>query len=261
MHVHFNIFGLNIPAYGLMITLGVVVANLVALYFIRKEGRKFDDIILIEAYCLLGAFVGAKLLYIIVSFNDIDWESAKTLEGVSNLMSSGFVFYGGLIGGIGMILLAGKIHGVESKYYLKNYIFAAPLGHAFGRIGCFCAGCCYGMEYHGPGAVVFPHGSFAPAGVELFPVQLVESACLFIIAGVMIFLKKRGKSAHLIEIYMIGYGIVRFVLEFFRDDAYRGVYFGISTSQWISMLAVAGGIVLWVINSRRNTSKESGLQS
>ena len=260
MHVYFSIFGLNIPGYGLCITLGVIVANLAALYFVRKEGRRFDDLILIEAYCLLGAFVGAKLLYIIVSFNDIDWESVKTLEGLSKLMSSGFVFYGGLIGGIGMILLGGKIHGVDSKYYIKNYIFTAPLGHAFGRIGCYCAGCCYGMEYHGPGAIVFPEGSFAPAGVELFPVQLTESLCLFLIAFVMMFLKKKGKSEHLIEIYLIGYGIVRFILEFLRNDAYRGVYFGISTSQWISILAVAGGIALWVFKLRKRTPQKSELQ-
>lgn len=77
-----------------------------------------------------------------------------------------------------MVLLAGKIHKFNVKIYIRNFIFLIPFIHAFGRIGCFFAGCCFGIPYNGIGAVVFPENSYALPDVSLFPVQLVEQ-CFF----------------------------------------------------------------------------------
>ncbi len=243
MHVYFHIFGKEIPAYGLMIVLGALLANAIAAILVKKEKREFDDLLLIEAYCILGGFLGAKLLYLIVSIKDIDWSRFFEPEYFVSIMQGGFVFYGGFIGGLGCAYLASKIHKLDLAFYIKKCIFLIPFIHSFGRIGCFCAGCCYGIPYHGRCAVVFPEGSFAIPGVELFPVQLVESGCLMTIALILFILVCLKKERFNVELYLILYAIVRFVLEDYRYDEVRGIYFGLSTSQWISLLMLIAAII------------------
>ena len=70
-----------------------------------------------------------------------------------------------------------------------------PIMHAFGRVGCFFAGCCYGRPYKGFGAVTFPEGSQGPSGVSLFPVQLVEAILVLIIAIVLLWLQIKKISS------------------------------------------------------------------
>lgn len=126
-----------------------------------------------------------------------------------------------------------------------------------GRIGCFCSGCCYGMEYNGFGHIVFSNTPYAPIGVSLFPSQLVEAFLNLIIFMVLAFLyKKYSNSYKIVSLYLILYSIVRFILEFFRGDAIRGFLFGISTSQWISIVLFIIGIVVWVIENKAK-NKES----
>ena len=72
MSIYLNILGFHIPSYGLMITLGVILANVFALYPLKKYKLIFDDFLILEAYTLLGAFIGAKLLYLIISYREID---------------------------------------------------------------------------------------------------------------------------------------------------------------------------------------------
>lgn len=119
------------------------------------------------------------------------------------------MFYGGLIGGLLCVIGAGKIYKMDYMSYIRNFIFLIPLIHGFGRIGCFLAGCCYGKPYHGPGAVVFPEGSYAPAGIELFPVQLMEAAMLFLIFFVLLWLEIRKSWKYTIETYFVLYGITQ----------------------------------------------------
>ena len=234
--------GLQLPSYGLLIATGVVVANLVSYLILRKTKQDGNDFIILEAYGILGGFIGAKVLYLIVSRNQIDWNRITDITYANQLMLSGFVFYGGLIGGILFIFLAGKMHKINALEYIRNFIFVIPFIHSFGRIGCFMAGCCYGKPYDGPFAVVFPENSYALPGVKLFPIQLVESAGLMVIALLLILLRFRFQFYHTIEFYFITYGIFRFVLEYFRYDEIRGSWGAFTTSQWISLFLIAGGI-------------------
>ncbi|SEI89851.1 phosphatidylglycerol:prolipoprotein diacylglycerol transferase [Lachnospiraceae bacterium A10] len=244
MHIFIEIFGLHIASYGLMITLGVLFANIIAFFVARKLNQDFNDVIILEGYSFLGAFLGAKLLYLAVAFRQIEWSRITDIEYFQQLMQGGFVFYGGFIGGIAAILLAGRIHKIRAVEYIRTYIFLIPMIHCFGRIGCFLAGCCYGVPYRGVGAVTFPEGGFAPAGVKLFPVQLVEAGCLLVISACILVLVLRRRFEWTIEMYLLLYAITRFVLENFRYDAARGMYFGLSTSQWISIGMVAFAVFL-----------------
>ena len=254
MHVYIDILGRRIPTYGLMITTGVVLANLIVLLLRKKLKVDTDDVILLEAYMVIGMLVGSKLLYLITVFPLIEWNRFFEPDYFVMLMQGGFVFYGGLFGALAMIFLAGRIHKINAVYYIKKVIFLCPFAHAFGRIGCFNAGCCYGIPYHGPGAVVFPEDSFAIPGIELFPVQLLEMATLFLISLILGILTLRFHSDNTVEWYLILYGTDRFFLEFLRYDAGRGIYGPFSTSQWISIVAIAGA-VFWLIRKRRMKRK------
>lgn len=114
MHLYINIMGLELPSYGLLIAMGVIIANLVAYPILRKTKQDGNDFIILEAYGILGGFIGAKVLYLIVSRNQIDWNRITDITYANQLMLSGFVFYGGLIGGILFIFLAGKIHKIPA---------------------------------------------------------------------------------------------------------------------------------------------------
>ena len=248
---HLNIFGLELPMYGMMILLGIIVSNAVALSLCKKFGRDKLELLTIESYGIIGAFLGSKILFLIISFKDKDWQRAAEPKYLMAILSNGFVFYGGLVGAILFMMLSGKIHKLDVWGYIRDFIFMIPIMHCFGRIGCFCAGCCYGMPYHGPGHVVFPYGSQAPSGEELFPVQLVEAALVLIIGIVLLVLKIKKDFFYTIETYLLTYSVVRFILEFFRYDAIRGVAFGLSTSQWISIVVFIGTIISIVYRKKK----------
>lgn len=240
MHMFFYVGDFKIPVYGLMIVLGVVIANLIAWYMLLKYQLDGNDFLILEGYIFLGAIIGSKGLYLWVSRDVIQWTRLLELEYFNTLMKGGFVFYGGIIGGILSMILGAKIHHISGKQYIQKLIFLIPLTHGFGRIGCFFAGCCYGTEYDGIFSVVFPENSMAPSGIPLFPVQLVEAIGLFILALITFFFCKKATSWRGLEIYLIGYGIFRFGLEFFRNDLERGFWGSLSTSQWISIFLVIG---------------------
>lgn len=239
---YFELGVIKLPAYGCMIFLGIFLANIIAFYLSKKRKLCFDDLLLCEAYCGLGAFLGAKLLYIIVSFPYIEWNRITDLQYFKEFIGAGFVFYGGLIGGIGALFLCGKMHKINIGLYAANFAFLIPFGHAFGRIGCFLAGCCYGKPYAGIGAVIYPENSFAISGISLFPVQLVEAVLLFLISVVVYAFQRKKGIRYNLEIYLVLYAIVRMILEYFRYDDIRGNFLFFSTSQWISIVIVLGVI-------------------
>lgn len=252
-----EILGYSVPAYGLIITLGVICANISAFLYLRKEQLDTNDFIILEAYCFLGAFLGAKLLFFIVSFDQIQWNRVMEPDYFNSLMQGGFVFYGGMLGGLLFVLLAGRLHRIDAKDYIERLIFLIPFIHAFGRVGCYRAGCCYGITYAGFGSIIYSQGTMAPYGISLFPVQLVEATLLVIISAILMCLTIKEKRKLTVPVYFITYGAVRFILEFFRGDDVRGSYLFFTTSQWISIaLFILGSTVLFRTAQRRKTCNQ-----
>ncbi|MDO4477564.1 MAG: prolipoprotein diacylglyceryl transferase [Lachnospiraceae bacterium] len=247
MHIFFDIFGLKIPAYGTMLALGLVLANVFGLALMKKLKMDTDNVFILEGYMLLGAIFGAKALYLITAASSIDWSRMTDLAYLKMVMNGGFVFYGGLIGGILGVLLAGRIHKIDVVAYIRVGIIFVPLAHAIGRVGCTLAGCCYGIPYDGPGALIYPELSGAIPGIPLFPVQLVEAGGLLIIFAINLTLFLKMRFRYTLELYLILYLLMRFGLEYLRYDAIRGAAAGLSTSQWISLVIAAGLIVRFVV--------------
>ena len=240
MHPFIHIGSLSLPMYGLCTMVGTVFA-LLAVFKLRKKGSPLSEDNLLDAliWAILLGFVCSKLLYFIVDPPQMPHSWAELWD----LISAGLVFYGGLLGGLlGLFLVSRK----TKKNMITYTDLMAPcfcLAHAGGRVGCLMAGCCYGMEYTGPCAVVLD-------GVSRLPTQIMEAIFLVILSVVLIavFLKKPRRGV-VTGLYMTIYAVWRFVIEFFRAD-YRGNVGPLSTSQFISLFILAFGVYL-LVKSRR----------
>lgn len=152
------------------------------------------------------------------------------------VLAGGFVFYGGLLGALAGNVIFCKVRKYNLDDVMDFTVPAFALFHAFGRVGCFFGGCCYGFKFSGP--VYFGNLFY----LNYFPMQLVEAAFELI----MFFLLKKAPEGKTLKIYLLSYGVFRFVNEFFRGDAVRGIWFGMSTSQWISLIIIAVYLCLTV---------------
>lgn len=246
---------LKIPTYGLFVLIGLFFVNVIALVLIKK-GKDKDvlDFLLIECYVILGAALGSKMLYLVTIINKIDVTKLSNLRYVLYLMNTGFVFYGGLIGAIISLFLVHYIHKISVLIYINDMCFLFPLVHAFGRVGCFCSGCCFGKPYDGLFSVVYPENAITdvPTGIPLFPVQIVEAALLLFIAILLFFLVSKQIIHNGFVWYLLIYSILRFVLEYFRYDSERGMIGSFSLSQWISIFLFSISILYLAVKKKDN---------
>ena len=250
----FYLFNTFIPYYGFCILVGIGCASCIVFFLCRYLKLDENDFIIICAYIIAFGFFGAKLLYIIVSIKIIDFKSVfSSFHNFNDFISSGFVFYGGLLGGMLVFPFVKKVHKIDTSGYLKCITPSLGIAHAFGRIGCSLAGCCYGIETNSHFCFLYRESIIAPNNVKLFPVQGIESFCLFALAFTCFFLviKKSRIAVH--YLYLFIYSIFRFVLEFFRGDSARGLFGFFSTSQIISLLIIIG--IMIIKKSARKSGK------
>ncbi len=260
----FEIFGRPVGTYALCSIVGLLVCGFVACRLGKKRGVCSEDIILLIVVIGIGVLVGGHLLYgitnlpLIVRILRAGKPFGLTVRALA-VCFSGSVFYGGLFGSI----LAARLMTRPEKRpdgAVRYDLFAVcvPLFHTFGRIGCFLGGCCYGRE-SAIGFIV-THNDLVPelCGVRRFPVALVEAACNFLIfLFLWRLLEKGAHPGRLIRVYLLCYAPVRFVLEFWRGDTVRGIWFGLSTSQWISLIAFGGVLLLWLVSRKKARSAPS----
>lgn len=219
---------IRLPSYGVLAFIGFFFA--VMLIYFRLEKYEITFTVFLKSILFGGAglLVGSKVLYAVT---EIPWliENFTFSRLIMLIPTAGFVFYGGLLGLISGLYIFTRKDNELRKRIISLYAPAIPLFHGFGRIGCFLAGCCYGKTFVTPLQV-------GPFIFDSVPVQLFEAAfefCLFVV--ILIFERKHTKI-NLLRLYLIPYAIFRFADEFLRGDIIRGLWFGLSTSQWISLL-------------------------
>lgn len=229
--------GRLIPFYSLMIVIGIGSAVVLAHFLVKRFGLDSNHLIVLEAYAIGGGLLGAKLLSMLQLWEYIDWVRLLEKDYFLAVMQGGYVFYGGLLGGMAALFLGGWVHKIKTLDYIEATAPCLPLAHGFGRIGCHLTGCCYGIPYNGIGHVIYHAPSFAPAEIPLFPVQMLEACINFLLAGsLFLFLRRKKMTYWSVFFYLTAYAVVRFLLEFLRYDvAERGVFGPLSTSQWISL--------------------------
>lgn len=223
-----EIFGYTIPMYDLLILIGVFLMILyIGNRFEKQDGfsrQQSNRIIILIAISLVFALVFSFLL-------DGIFHSIK--EGELEFGSINFL--GALIGGFAAFLILMKFFYKDDNKDMKKIsntvITGVVLAHAFGRIGCFCAGCCFGIPTESYLGVLFPYGHAHELypGELVYPTQLFEAGFLFILFFLLTkvqFFKNKE-----VETYLIGYGIFRILIEFIRGDN-RGVFLPLFTTQY-----------------------------
>lgn len=238
----------KIPSFALMIWLGVIAFTLTTIYILeKKENIKKEITNRILIVCVIGL---AALAIFAFLFNSLFHSIAS-----GTIKLGGITWLGGVLGAFPVMVLC--IHFLcpqvkgNALFYFNLLIPAIALGHAFGRIGCFCGGCCHGGVTDSIFGVVFTEGSLAahtypaPDGRSLpvFPTQLFEAAfelSLFLI--MLIFYKKLRER--FLEAYCFGYGVFRFLAEFLRGDNRGATGIVLSPSQVMSIVLFLIGVLL-----------------
>ncbi len=262
MYPTITIFGYTITTYGLMIIIGILA--ILVYYKDREHHFPVDaaDVQLAIIFGAIGAFIGAKALYLLTVFPQFTADLANPSLSVSSVLLSyltgGFVFYGGVYGSWLAAWLYCRHCHINWWDMAACLVPIIPLFHIFGRIGCFLTGCCYGVGNEQFG-LAFSMSEIAPNNVPLLPVQLLEAVVELILFIILIRLSDRPNAGrYMLSTWLIGYGISRFILEFFRGDPYRGFIGIFSTSQIIAILSVlvGVGILCYTKMHREKTSLE-----
>jgi len=257
MHpIIFQLGSFKLPAYGLMVALGYLAAIFYLLRRAGGAGLKKDDLSDLVFYTVLGGMAGAKLFYAATYWDQFGPDFLSRAGYVLKTFQYGFVFYGGLIfGGAVFFLICAR----RKLPALRAADLAAPalaLGHAFGRLGCFLAGCCHGRPTACPVSVTFtdPASEVSPLylGTPLHPTQLYEAG-----GNLLIFfllhraLAGKFKPGAVLALYAGLYSAQRFLIEFLRGDDRGALHFGLSPAQLISAAAFcAAGFLFYKLKDQ-----------
>lgn len=236
---------LTLHMYGLMIALGFLGALRMCLERGKKRDMPVERVWGLFYCALIGGLLGAKLLYVLVSVPELLKNPLSVLNP-----ANGLVVYGGIIGGVFACWLYCRRKTLVFTDYFDLVMPSVSLAQGMGRIGCFCAGCCYGRKTDLPIGIVFRNSAHAPNGVKLLPTQLISSAGDFLICLILLsYASGERKSRCTGALWMILYSIGRFLVEFLRND-YRGNIGFLSTSQAISLAIGTAGVILFLRRSR-----------
>lgn len=240
---------ITLRTYGLFVAIGVLAGyNYVLILNSYKKHFPKQFISNLSFFSIVIGFIGARIVYVL---NNLQYYK-DNISSVIKFWEGGLIFYGGITTGI----LFGIIYTLLNKKNLLDildlYAPAIFLGLSIGRIGCFSAGCCYGIPTESFLGIVFTHPeSLAPTGVKLFPTQLVESIFSLLLFIFLHLCLIKEKFKHRILFIGVGvYSIYRFIIEFYRGDPRGKGIIGISFSQDFSIVLLLLTTVLIISISK-----------
>lgn len=230
---------IKIYMYGIMIAVGILCAFGTLYLYAKKRNveSRFVDFIFYNGIASIALGFGSAALFQ-AFYNYLDNPERGFRIG------SGMTFIGGLIGGVLVFLIGYFIFRRRYETRLYQVVSALPcsilIAHAFGRIGCFFAGCCYGKPTDSILGVQFPDLDH-----KVHPTQLYEAAFLFVLFAVCLWLVLKKDFKHNLSVYLIAYGIFRFLIEYLRGDERGEFVTSLSPSQFWSVLMVVAGIAVF----------------
>lgn len=255
----FSIAGINVATYGFFVAFGYIAG---VIYLRRNVPLRIkpDEFWNLIFAILVGAILGGKIFYVATFWDGFGYTFMERIINVIKDFRYGFVFYGGFAGAA----TAGFIYARRiSIPFWETADFAAPaiaLGHAIGRLGCLAAGCCYGYPTTMPWAIVFNNPLCLVdkryLGVGLHPTQLYESLgnfALFLLLHyyLMVSPHKNGieavgaKRGAVMLLYIAGYSVLRFMVEFYRGDDRGNPILWVSQAQFIAVLCIIACLVVY----------------
>lgn len=243
--VAFSLFGRNITWYGIIITLGIIVAVTIAFLRSKKEGVVADDILDLAIYCVIFGVIGARLYYVIMKR-----ENFNSFYDVIAIWNGGLAIYGGIIAGFITGFVITKIKKMNVR---KLFDVGAPsvmIGQAIGRWGNFINAEAYGTETTLPWRMGIQN-IYNPETIYVHPTFLYES--LWNLIGfilINIFYNKKKFDGEVFLWYVSWYGFGRMFIEGLRTDS---LYVGsVRISQLVAILSCAVGVALIILMRYKN---------
>lgn len=262
----------KLHTYGLLIAGGFLLAMTLSKRQAEREGEDPDRIIDLAFYLLLAGLIGARIVFI---FTKLD-EYLRNPVDIVMFWRGGLVWYGGFIGAALFLVYYSRKHRLDYFKVVDILIPYMAMAHAFGRLGCLAAGCCFGEPASDlPWAIVFPVNSMAQAQqaadglvmaheapLGIHPTQLYESGAEFLMFALLLFMRPMKRFHGQLFLTWLGiYPVLRSVIEMFRGDKERGVFFVLSTSQWISIGVAVAAIMVFIKLRARNVEQSKELSA
>ncbi len=239
--------------YGILLASAFLAALWFSAHAARREGIDKAEVYDLGVYIAISALLGAKLLFFITEFRYYA-DHPSQIFSLATLRSGG-VYYGGFI--------LAAIVGIWITWRKRLPVWkmadicspGIALGQSIGRLGCFAAGCCYGKPTSQPWGVVFsnPYSREVvgvPLDIPLHPTQLYQAGANLAMFGLLwLSLRKKRFDGQVFILYLLGYSVSRFLIEFVRGDSSRGFVFGgaLSTSQFIGLFLLVAAAVLFAV--------------
>ena len=265
--------GIPIFAYGFMILCGFLIST----YLLTREGKKRglppEKLLDFAVWLVLSGVVGARLFYVVQFWGEEF--SGKPWYKIFALWEGGMVFYGGVLAGLAFGLWYLMRHKLPLLDVLDIAAPFVPIGMAFGRMGCFLNGCCWGWYALSsfPLAVCFPPGTpihaaqvklgFVEEASRTLPVhpwQLYDACHSLLMSCLLWIYLKRGPARGCVaSLFLLLYSLGRFVLDGFRGD-HRPTFTGLTVSQNLSVgifiLALGGFVLAYIISKGKRADRE-----
>ena len=236
----------TIDTYTLMLLIGAFSAILGFYFYAKKNDFEKNYRLDIEIIAVISIIVGVGSGMFFQWFFDLLKQNHE-----HNAFS--MTFFGGLLGGVVIFIVIYLLY-VKKKYPQHNFTELLIIGpacitsaHAFGRIGCFLAGCCYGIKTDSWLGIKFPDLPY-----KVYPTQLFEAIFLFMLSAILFYLALKKKNRYTMPIYLFSYGTFRFLIEFIRGDDRGAFFLSLSPSQWFSIIAILIGIAIIVIFTKKD---------
>ena len=255
----------TVHTYGLCMALGFLSGWQAAVWLCKRTGQNADQLTSLLTWLMLASVLGARTAYVMEHWTS---EFADNPLAVLRFDQGGLMFYGGLIAAAFVLALYARVHRTHLFQITDLVLAVVPLGHAFGRIGCFMHGCCYGKITHSCIGVAFPNGSpawweqvsasppliaqTALASLPVIPTQLIESAANFALFAALytLYPKRFTRRGFITGSYLVSYAILRFGIECLRGDP-RLAIGPFSISQAISLGLLGLGLACLAYSRRR----------
>jgi phosphatidylglycerol:prolipoprotein diacylglycerol transferase len=263
---------LALHTYGLAIAVGFLVAILVGVRAAARTGEDAERVRDLCFWLLVSSLIGSRLLFIatnVPTYVQLCREENDCFRAL-RVWEGGLVFFGGFFGALLTAVWYTRRHGMRFWRVADVLAPSVAIGHFFGRLGCYAAGCCWGKEAHGAAlawAVHFPAASLVfqdyaarealPLSAEvtppLHPVQLYEALGeLGLFFALSLLLRRKRWDGQVLVAYLMGYSVLRFIVELYRGDAARRfVTASLSTSQFIALLTIPLALAVFLARRRQ----------
>lgn len=222
----------KIPLYGILVVTGILSGLYIIYRNIKTLNYKKEENYGLILYILLGTLFGAKYFTLLTNFNKYKNNIDFNKIGLSS--------YGAAIGIIILLIIFAKQYKKNFKELINNILPAIPLMYGISKIGCFLAGCCYGIKYNGPLSITYKYSLSAPKNISLLPIQIIET-----ITFILIYLyisKKKKENKNIIGITLLLCGLSKFLLDYLRMNHIDKI---LTVNQIVSIPFIIIGLILY----------------